>query len=134
MGALVIDNKKYARVLAKVLPRVIATDEEHERMLAQVETLMDKSVRRTAEEDAALDLMARLIKDYEEEHHPLTDPSPHEMLVYLMEQRSLKQADLLPIFKSRGYVSDVINAKRAISRARAKQLAEFFKVSADVFV
>ena len=43
MGALVIDNKKYARVLAKVLPRVITTDEEHERMLAEVEKLMDKA-------------------------------------------------------------------------------------------
>ena len=134
MGALVIDNKKYARVLAKVLPRVITTDEEHERMLAEVEKLMDKSDHRTAEEDAALDLMVRLIKDYEEEHHPLPDPTPLEMLVYLMEQRSLKQADLLPIFKSRGYVSDVINAKRAISKAHAKQLAEFFKVSASLFI
>jgi HTH-type transcriptional regulator/antitoxin HigA len=56
------------------------------------------------------------------------------MLTYLMERRNLKQADLVPIFKSRGYVSDVINAKRAISRTHAKQLAEFFKVSADVFI
>jgi HTH-type transcriptional regulator/antitoxin HigA len=113
---------------------VIATDEEHERMLAEVEKLMDKSEHRTAEEDTVLDLMVRLIKDYEEEHHPLPDPSPHEMLVYLMEQRSLKQADLLPIFKSRGYVSDVINAKRAISKVHAKQLAEFFRVSANLFI
>ena len=134
MGALVIDNKKYARVLAKVLPRVITTDEENERMLSEVEKLMDKGEQRSAEEDAALDLMVRLIKDYEEEHHPLPDPSPHEMLVYLMEQRGLKQADLVPIFKSRGYVSDVVNAKRAISKAHARQLAEFFKISADVFI
>ena len=103
-------------------------------MLVEVEKLMDKGEHRSAEEDAALDLMVRLIKDYEEERHALANPSPHEMLVYLMEQRDLKQADLLPIFKSRGYVSDVINAKRAISRAHAKQLAEFFKVSADVFI
>jgi HTH-type transcriptional regulator/antitoxin HigA len=134
MGALVIDNKKYARVLAKVLPRVIATNEEHERLLTEVEKLMDKGEHRTAEEDAALDLMVRLIKDYEEAQHPLTDPSPHEMLVYLMKQRSLKQADLLPIFKSRGYVSDVINAKRSISKVHAKHLAEFFKVSVDLFI
>src|ERR1035438_871888 len=119
MGALVIDNKKYAPVLAKVLPRVIATGEEHERMLAEVEKLMDKGEHRTAEEDAALDLMVRLIKDYEEEHHP-PDPSPREMLVYLMAQRSLKQADLLPVFKSRGYVSEVLNSKRAISKAHAR--------------
>jgi len=134
MGALTTDDKKYARVLAKVLPRVISTKQEHERMLAQVETLMDKGERRTAEEDAALDLMVRLITAYEEEQYPLPHSSPREMLLYLMEQRGLRQADLVPIFKSRGYVSDVDNGKRAISKAHARQLADYFKVSADLFV
>jgi antitoxin component HigA of HigAB toxin-antitoxin module len=46
----------------------------------------------------------------------------------------LKQADLVPIFKSRGYVSDVIHAKRAISKVHAKQLAEFFRVSVNLFI
>jgi len=130
----VIDNEMSARLLAKVLPRVIATDNEHERMLAEVEKLMDKGEHRTAEEDAALDPTVRLIKSYEQEHHRLPDSSPQEMLVYLMEQRDMKQADLLPIFKSRGYVSDVINGKRAISKTNAKQLAEFFQVSASLFI
>jgi HTH-type transcriptional regulator/antitoxin HigA len=78
MGALVIDNKKYARVLAKVLPRVITTDKEYERMLAEVEKLMDKGKHRSAEEDTALDLMVRLIEDYEEEHdllYPIRVPT-----------------------------------------------------------
>jgi antitoxin component HigA of HigAB toxin-antitoxin module len=61
---------------------------EHERMLAAVERLMDKSQRRTPEEDAALELMVRLIQDYEDQRHALRDPSPVEMLVYLMEQRA----------------------------------------------
>jgi HTH-type transcriptional regulator/antitoxin HigA len=113
MGALTIDNKKYGRVLARVLPRVIVTDEEHERLLGEVESLMDKGGHRTAEEDAALELMVRLIEDYDEQHHPLPDPGPREMLVYLMEQRGLKQAGLIPIFKSRGYVSDVVSGRRA---------------------
>jgi HTH-type transcriptional regulator/antitoxin HigA len=134
MGALVIDDKKYARVLARVLPRVIATGDEHERILGEVEKLMDKGERRTAEEDTVLDLMVQLIKNYEAEHHSLPDPSPHEMLVYLMEQRGLKQADLVPIFKSRGYVSDVINRKRAISKNHARQLGEFFQVSPSLFI
>jgi HTH-type transcriptional regulator/antitoxin HigA len=95
---------------------------------------MDKGLSRTAEEDAALELMVRLIRDYEEEHHPLPDPPPHEMLAYLMDQRDLKRADLLPIFKSSGYVSDVVNGKRAISKAHARELAAFFKVSTDVLI
>ena len=134
MGTLVLDNKKYARVLAKLLPRIITSNQEHARLLAEVENLMDKGEHRTAEEDAALELMVRLIQNYEEEHHPLPNPSPEEMLVYLMERRGLKQADLLPIFKSRGYISYVINGKRAISKALARQVAGFFKVSADLFI
>jgi len=134
MGALVIDERKYARVLARVLPRVISTKQEHEQMLARVESLMDKGDRRTVEEDAALDLMVRLITDYEEEHYPLPQPTPREMLLYLMEQRGLKQADLVPIFKSRGYVSDVVNGKRGISKVHARQLADHFRVSVDLFV
>ena len=134
MGALVIDERKYARVLAKVLLRVINSDEEHERMLAEIEKLMDRGERRTIEEDAALDLMVRLVQDYDREHHPLADPSPNEMLAYLMEKRGLRQVDLVPIIKSRGYVSDIINGRRAISKAHARQLAEFFKVSADLFI
>lgn len=133
MGDLVIDDRKYARVLAKVLPRVITSNQEHQRLLGEVETLMDKGDRRGAEEEAALDLMVRLIKDYEIEHYPLPDPSPREMLLFFMENRGLKQADLLPVFHSRGYVSDVINGKRAISKAHANGLAAFFNVSADLF-
>ena len=56
------------------------------------------------------------------------------MLAYLMEKRGLRQADLLPIFKSRGYVSDILNGNRAISKAHAKQLARFFHVPADLFI
>jgi HTH-type transcriptional regulator/antitoxin HigA len=51
-----------------------------------------------------------------------------------MEQRGLKQADLVPIFRSRGYVSDVMNRKRAISKAHARQLAGFFQVSPSLFI
>jgi hypothetical protein len=48
MGTLTIDNRQYARVLARVLPRVIASDKEYERMLGEVENLMDKGERRSA--------------------------------------------------------------------------------------
>ena len=113
---------------------MISGEEEHERMLAEVEKLMDKGDRRTAEEDAGLALMVRLVTAYEEERYPLPSFSPRDMLLYLMEQRGIRQADLFPIFKSRGYVSDVVNGRRAISKAHARRLAEYFQVSVDLFI
>ena len=51
-----------------------------------------------------------------------------------MAARDLKQSDLLPIFKSKGIASEVINGKRGISKAQAKALAEYFNVSVEVFL
>jgi HTH-type transcriptional regulator / antitoxin HigA len=41
---------------------------------------------------------------------------------------------LLRLFGARGRVSEVVNGKRAISKAQAKALGEFFKVSPELFI
>jgi HTH-type transcriptional regulator/antitoxin HigA len=51
-----------------------------------------------------------------------------------MESRNTKHADLVPILRGRGRVSELVNGKRAISKAQAKALAEFLHVSAEVFL
>lgn len=51
-----------------------------------------------------------------------------------MESRNAKQADLVPILGGRGRVSELVNGKRAISKAQAKALADFFHVSAELFL
>jgi HTH-type transcriptional regulator/antitoxin HigA len=56
------------------------------------------------------------------------------MLQYLMEQRGLKQADLVPVIGSRAQVSDIVNGKRGISKAQAKKLAAFFHTSVELFI
>ena len=47
MGTLTetIDEKRYAKLLAKTAPRVIRTEEENDRALAVVESLMEKGER-----------------------------------------------------------------------------------------
>ena len=57
-----------------------------------------------------------------------------EMVKYLMEQRGLKQADLVPVLGSRAQVSDLVNGKRGISKAQAKKLAEDCGVSAEILL
>ena len=64
----------------------------------------------------------------------LEDAEPHEVLKELMAARGLKQGDVGQLLGSKGRVSEVINGKRAISKAQAKALAEFFHVSAELFI
>ncbi|MBA3240043.1 MAG: transcriptional regulator [Acidobacteria bacterium] len=129
-----IDRRKYARLLAQTVPAVIKTEEENERMLGEIEQLIDKGEGMTPEEVTLLELMSRLVEDFESEAYPVADATPHQVLRHLLESNDLKQADLVPIFGSRGYTSDIVNGKRGISKEHAKALGEFFHVSPSLFI
>jgi HTH-type transcriptional regulator / antitoxin HigA len=136
MSALIspINPQKYGKLLARVRPTVIRTEEENSRMLVLVEQLMTKGDNLTPEEGELLRLLGKLIADFEEEFYHLEDAAPHEVLRELMDARGLKQGDVGQLLGSKGRVSEVINGKRAISKAQAKALAEFFHVSAELFI
>ena len=130
-----VDRKKYGRLLARALPVVIETEEENERMLAEVARLMRKGEENLSPEELALlELMSVLIENFEETHYPIEDAPPHRVLKTLMENRGLRQKDLVHIFSSSGTISEVLNGKRGISKSQAKALGEYFHLPADVFI
>src|SRR6266508_3934085 len=129
------DLRKYSRLVSKVAPLVIGTTDEFERADAEIGRLLKKGYDNISiEERRLLAMLSRLIEDYEEQIFPVPDSPPHRTLQFLMEQNDLRQADLVSIFGSRGRVSEVVNGKRAISKAQAKALGEFFKVSPELFI
>ena len=138
MGSLAetIDGKRYARLLAKVAPRVIRTEQENDRALAMVESLMEKGERNvTPEESELLDLLTNLIRDYEAEVCPPRKKSkPHEMVAFLLEQRELAPKDLWHVVGSKSRVSEILAGKRAMTKEQAKKLAEFFHVGVGLFI
>jgi HTH-type transcriptional regulator/antitoxin HigA len=133
MGVTTLNPAKYGRLCADALPKVIESDEEFDRLVEKMEAL-DRKKARTPEEEALSALLMKLIQDYDDLHYPLPPSPPHKLIQYLMDQRHLKQADLLPVFGSRSIASDVINGKREPSKAHIRKLAEFFHVSPALFL
>src|ERR1043165_3158971 len=134
MSTIVINPARYKRLLSRAMPVVIETEEENERMLAEVEKLMAKGENMSPEEDALLRLMATLIQNFEEKFYNAREATPLEILQHLMDARDLKQSDLLEVFGSKGVASEVVNGKRSISKTQAKALSKFFNVPADLFI
>jgi hypothetical protein len=67
-----LDLNRYGRLLARAVPKVIETEEENERALAVVESLLEKGEGNlTPEEDALLELLGNLIHDFEEKAYPI---------------------------------------------------------------
>lgn len=116
------------------MPVVIESEEENERMLAIVAKLMDKGEDLSPEEEKILKLFARLIEDFEQRYYHPREATPLQVLQHLMEARGVKQTHLWEVFGSKGIASEVINGKRGISKTQARALANYFHVSADLFI
>ena len=130
---LTFDGASYSKLLAEIAPRAIETEEEYDRLLALAERLtFAKNL--TPEERALYKLLVTLIEVYETENYPMDKSEPHEILQHIMESSGTRQADLVGIIGSSGVVSEVVNGKRAISKAQAKALGDHFKISPSLFI
>ena len=134
MAVATINNAAYGKLLARALPRVIKTEEENERIVAELEKLDTRGRPLTPEEENPAELMTLLVRQFEESRYPLGHAEPLEALRILMEDRGLRQRDLIPLFASSSVISDVLSGKRSISKAHARKLAESFHVPASLFI
>jgi len=103
-------------------------------MIAELEKLDTRGRPLTFEEEKLAELMTVLVQQFERSRYPLGHAAPIEALRVLMADRGLRQRDLIPVFGSSSVVWDVLNGKRSISKAHARKLAEFFGVSAGLFI
>jgi HTH-type transcriptional regulator / antitoxin HigA len=130
---LTFDRANYSNLLAEVAPRAIETEAEYDRLLVVAERLTFAK-NRTPEEKALHKLLVTLIEVYEAQNYQIDKSEPHEILQHIMEASGTRQADLVGIIGSSGVVSEVVNGKRAISKAQAKALGDYFKMSPSLFI
>jgi antitoxin component HigA of HigAB toxin-antitoxin module len=121
-ATLTVDSRKYARLANRVIVKAIETEQELDRMVAEVERLMDKGGSLSVEESALLETLAILIQAYEDHRHPLPPAPPGEMLAYLLESSGRPTRDLLlarnrqsgwPRCSKLGWISSFERRKRA---------------------
>jgi HTH-type transcriptional regulator/antitoxin HigA len=138
----VINEERYAELLAEARPAIIESPEEHERLLGVAEQLMEKGEQLTPEERRLLALIVFLIDafetgieedDEEEEGGSVEAPAPFETLRRLMQARGLAVSDVEHFFGNAHLAREVLAGKRPISRGQAKELGKFFKVPPKLF-
>jgi HTH-type transcriptional regulator/antitoxin HigA len=140
-GKKELNRKRYRELLGEYLPQIIETEAEYKRAMKVFDPLFSKAVKLemagrklAAEEEAILNLLSHLIQVYEAKHYPIHDLPPYQTLQVMMEEQGLKQKDIVHIFGTQSRASDAISGKRPLSKAQIKALAEYFKVSTDLFI
>ena len=113
-------------------------DTEYRRALALVEYLVDHDDL----ENPLFELLCTRISEYEKHapefkalnQHLEKTPSGVSVLRTLMDQYSLKAADLANELGSKSNVSNILNGRRALTVSHIKALAERFNLPADAFI
>ena len=82
-----------------------------------------------------IDLLTVLIEHYDAEHSTLnTDADPVELLKILMADHKMKAKDIAELLNvSKGYVSEILNYKKGMSKDVVRKLAARFAMRQEAF-
>ncbi|MXV16548.1 helix-turn-helix domain-containing protein [Hufsiella ginkgonis] len=81
-----------------------------------------------------VDLVTLLIEKYDEANNTFREVDPVALLRSFMTDHDLKAKDLVELLGvSKGYVSDILNYKKGLSKDVIRKLAERFKVAQEAF-
>lgn len=131
-----LNAEKYASVVADYdyAPKMIDSERDYRQCRKVLERLLFPERKLSVEEDALAKLLIHLIGVYEDRTVVPPRATPRQVLQHLMEQRHLKQADLVRLFGTASIVSEVLSGKREINARHARQLSNFFGLPADLFI
>ncbi len=110
----------------------IRTEAQHRAALKDIERLWDAPPR-SADHDR-LEVLATLVEDYEQRHHPIYPPDPIEAIRFRMEQLGLDRRALEPAIGSRARVSEVLSHRRRLTLSMIRRLRDQLGIPADVLV
>ena len=113
--------------------KVISSDKQYFQYCKTLETLISLSTKNKEIKDE-IALLTLLIEKWDEEHNTFEEVDPIRLLRSLMDDHKMKAKDIATLLEvSKGYVSDILNYKKGLSKEVIRKLATRFKLSQEVF-
>jgi HTH-type transcriptional regulator/antitoxin HigA len=114
--------------------RAIRTEDQYHSYIEEVGRLMSRGGKLSASEIDRLEILTILIEAYENEKYPVEPPDPIDAILFRMEEKGLRQADLIPYFGTSSRVSEVLKRKRPLTVQMIRAVSLGLGISADTLV
>ena len=112
--------------------RPVNSEQAYDEAIERIETLWGAESGTPEGDD--LDVLLTLVRAYEAKNHPVPLPTPIEAITFIMDQRGMKPADLVPYIGSRSKVSEVLNGKRSLSLSMIRALHAHLGIPAEILI
>ncbi len=135
MKLAVQPDKKYLDRIKRFRLKPICSEAENDLAAKICDDLLDNFDSLSQAEHDYLEVLSRLIEDFESQWQEEKFVELRELLKFLMEQNNLSQTDLIPEFGSSSRVSEYLSGRRAnLSLPQILKLAKRFKLSPTAFI
>lgn len=114
--------------------RAIRTEADYDWALAEIEPYFERQPEPGSPEADRFDVLAALVKVYEDQHHPIEAPDPVETIREWMALRGLRQSDLAALFGSKSRASEVLNRKRMLTMEMVFKLSRDWGIPAEALI
>ena len=111
---------------------VIKTKKQYEASLQRFEELF--FAKPNTKEGKEAQLLALVLKDYEDKHYKIEAPDPVEAIKYKMEQMHLSKKDLGEILGYTSRVSEILNRKRRLTLEMVRNLHEKLNIPLESLI
>ena len=112
--------------------RPVNSEQAYDEAIERIESLW--GAESGTPEGDELDVLLTLVGVYEQENHAVPPPTPIEAISFVMEQRDMKQVDLVPYIGSRSKVSEVLRGKRTLSLSMIRSLHTHLSIPAEILI
>ena len=114
--------------------RIIKTDEQYRAYLAEVERLVVHDPDPGSAEGARLELLAKLVEDYEQERFPFRVPDAVDAIVFRMEQQGLRQKDVAGLLGGKNRASEILARKRPLTLPMIRALHQKLAIPSELLI
>jgi len=122
----------FAQMSTDLKYKVIRNRVQYDDYCKALEILL--TLKSNSEVQDEIDLLTLLIETFDEAHNTFTELDPIALLRSFMTEHHLKPQQLVALLAvSKGYVSDILNYKKGLSKEVIRKLATHFKVRQEAF-
>ena len=115
-------------------PKIIKTDDQYQSYLAEVDRLAADDPSPGTGDGDRLELLAKLVEDYEKGRFHFKRPDPIDAIRFRMEEQGLRQKDLALLLGGRNRVSEVLAGKRPLTLSAVRALSDTLHIPADLLI
>jgi HTH-type transcriptional regulator/antitoxin HigA len=112
--------------------KILKTKKDYQHALSRFEAIFQ--AKPGSKESDEADVLALLIKEYEDRHFILNAPSPIEAIKYRMEQQGLTNKDLAGFLGSKSRVSDIFRKSRKLNLGMVRKLHDVLHIPLETLV